>query len=269
LEKFIYISCSQLLISVGFMISNFENSAIIYKNTSEDYYSMIRIFQLYCEKILTFVPRVNSLQDYPSHGIDHSLRIIAYINSFIESFNIEITDEEVYLLYLAAWVHDIGCICGREDHNEDSVKILSGDCDFYNLLEDKHKTCLNFIILSHRKKYDINTVPETIDIIRLKYLCAIFRLMDACDIARDRCPPIVYKYIKESLPADSQKYWESHLNIISVTFHGKDIVIDASDPDKVEDYIEKEFKEEINTVSEILSKQGLQLNVKLISAGYL
>lgn len=232
--------------------------------TNEEYISLIQIGYVYCQKILTFIPRVDSLKDYPSHGIDHSVRIIEYINKFITSFEVELSEEEIYLLYLAAWCHDIGCICGRDNHHKDSVKVLRGSTGFFNeILDDKTKKCLKSIILTHRKDTPFDDIPELYEGIKLKFLCAIFRLMDACDISSERCPRIVYEYIKESLNDTSKKYWKAHLNIASVSFYDKSIWIDLFEENEALEYIKKEFVSEIMSISQIFYENGIVLSIKI------
>lgn len=235
------------------------------KHTNSEFSSLIELAYLYCQKILIFIPRVETLQDYPSHGIDHSVRVIEYINKFAESFDIDLNEEEFFLLYLASWCHDIGCICGRDNHHNNSIEILRNNSGIYDIIDDKTKTCLKFIVTTHSKNGELDSVPVTYEGIRLKFLCAIFRLMDACDITSERCPRIVYKYIESTLSSESRKHWIAHLNIVSVSFYEGDICIDLFETNEALDYIQNEFLKEIESTKEILSDNGISFEVKVIT----
>jgi len=52
-------------------------------------------------------------------------------------------------------------------------------------------------------------------------ICAIFRLIDACDISRARVRPIVYDILNDHnlIDKESKKWWEAHINITSVVFN--------------------------------------------------
>jgi hypothetical protein len=177
------------------------------------------------ESILRFIPR--TLKNYPSHGIDHTLNIIELTNKFLERWGISLRRDERFILYLAAWLHDIGCISTRKNHNRKSIELLEENqslCTLLNSCDNEIFTNLCDVIRCHSKsnskKNGIETVPKKRGKIRTQYLCAIFRLMDACEITKSKCPIEVFNAIKGSLETDTNamEFWEGHINITDVIF---------------------------------------------------
>jgi hypothetical protein len=170
---------------------------------------------------------------------------------------INITDLEAFLLYASAWLHDIGCLIKRENHAKISAKMVEGlQGRYIEGILDKIPF-LQWIISGHSREQDIKEVPEIQYLhgekIRLRFLTALFRLADACDIDRSRAPKIVYKFIKDELDEKSKEFWEGHQNIDSVSFDkdGGVIIIGLQEKRK-SDVIIEGFKKELESVKEIL-----------------
>ena len=78
-------------------------------------------------------------------------------------------------------------------------------------------------ILGHSKKFDLMTLgtdpaPE----IRLKLICPIFRLADACDQSSRRVKVLLFKIlVKERLlDEETKKIWNAHLNVENIVIKG-------------------------------------------------
>jgi HD superfamily phosphodiesterase len=129
-----------------------------YKGISQFHEYILYHISKYAEGFLRFVPR--ELRNFPSHGIDHSVNIIRLTNDFIEKWGIDLSENERFLLYAAAWLHDIGCIKGRSPHNLLSVEILLKDqdtCNYLNGIGNDLLFILTNIIESHSSSFDIDT----------------------------------------------------------------------------------------------------------------
>ena len=83
----------------------------VYKGISHPQKTILLSVSKYAEGFLRFAPR--TIRNYPSHGIDHSVNIIKMINDFTEKWELKLSKNERFILYAAAWLHDIGCVKNR------------------------------------------------------------------------------------------------------------------------------------------------------------
>jgi hypothetical protein len=225
---------------------------LIEKNLRQD--DLLYLIQSYSEQFLTFIHR--NIRDYSSHGPDHTLHIIANLNEFVPNWGITLSQDEALLLYLSAWVHDIGCIKDREHHHEVSAALLLGKKNIVESLGERYTTCMKYVILAHRARYQIESVPEVYEGVRLRLICAIFRLMDACEICYKKCPEDVFNVISRSLRGKSRTIWIGHMNILSLKYRNPNIVILVNEQDKCQ-FIIDDLKTEIGTIAETFQNNGL------------
>jgi hypothetical protein len=216
-----------------------------YENLCPDFPDIIQIEHL-AEKFLRFISR--KIPMFPSHGVDHSTEIIKIIDSMINDWGLTLSCDETYLLYLAAWLHDIGCIKAREDHNQCSADIIRNSEFIQSILNDVlmqyHLEC---IVTAHSSSCEIDDVPIRSHNIRLRFVSAIFRIADACEINNTKCPPEVYNIICKSLDAESILYWEAHRAILGMIFKPGIICYWVTDELKSAILI-NHLREEINSV---------------------
>ncbi len=234
----------------------------IYSGISEIQSDSLKMVAIYAEQFLRFMPR--NIKNFPSHGLDHSINIIKLTDCFIENWGISVTEDEKYLLYLAAWLHDIGCISDREHHNEVSFKILARDegaCNSINYVNPSALVQLKYIINSHSSSYNIDDVPETINGVRLKLICSVFRLLDACEICCTKCPRAVFEEIAPTLEDDliARSYWDGHMRIQSVVYKDPDIFILTRDPNQNSENIIDRLRKEIDSIKPIFQENGLHI----------
>ena len=226
---------------------------------------------MYSEGFLRFVPR--KIQNYPSHGVDHSVNIIRLINSFTNNWGIELNENERFILYVAAWLHDIGCIRERDPHNLLSVEILLKDqntCSYLNNIDNDLLKILRYIIESHSKThctYSIDEIPEKIGSVRASLVSAIFRLLDACEITKYKCPVQVFAEIKDDLKkgdgtpdTEAIEFWEGHMNIDYLGFSKPNVDIFIRDLSKTSHIIEG-LNEEILSIQKIFRENGIEVPV--------
>jgi hypothetical protein len=223
----------------------------------------------FSESFLRFIPR--KIKNYPSHGIDHTLNIIELTNNFLDRWGISLTRDEKFLLYLAAWLHDIGCIRVRKNHNRKSIELLvenSSLCVLLNNMNQELLPNLCDVIRCHSKSNSqsncIEKVPKKRGKIRTQYICSIFRLMDACEITKSKCPVEVYKEIESTFrkngspDADAMEFWQGHMNITGVVFEKPKIVVYHKNFRKSQRII-SELKSEILSIKDIFRENGTVL----------
>lgn len=244
-----------------------------YKGITHPQKTILVAVSKYAESFLRFAPR--KIRNFPSHGVDHSVSIIRMINSFPEEWGIKLTRAERFTLYAAAWLHDIGCVKDRTPHNKISVDILMNSesiCDFFNSLDSDLLFILEYVIESHSSSYDISTVPVKRGTIRVRLICAIFRLLDACEITNFKCPASVYTEIKDDLKnddgsedKDAIEFWKGHMNIKDLGFFKPEIVIMVN-KSRTSKKITDRLIKEIESVQEIFRENGMDVPVVKVKA---
>ena len=68
---------------------------------------------------------------YLYHNFSHTQRVVNATKELIQGENVSETDANVLLL--AAWLHDVGYIKGKENHEEKSVQIATNFLEEYNI----------------------------------------------------------------------------------------------------------------------------------------
>lgn len=203
------------------------------------------------------------LRDHTTHGYKHSIELEKLLNDIITRCNqldgrCNIGPVEEYLLVCAAFLHDLGNIVSRSNHNETSCDII--DRLTPNYIWGLDPDCLEFIkwiCLAHSRNHRIETVPLEAPFrgiqIKLRYITAVFRIADAADMNSRRAPAGVYEIIRESLPIRSDRIWRSHQAIRDVSFlpSGNSIVVTVKDRRTASRAV-REFTSEYEEVREVL-----------------
>ena len=225
-----------------------------YINISDAYEAKLKQIEIVSKRFLKFVPR--SIPNYPSHGVDHSQNIIKLLNEFIGAWSINLTNKETYLLYLGAWVHDIGIITGRERHNESSAEIIDKTPFFGSILGKDIVALLKWVVIAHSSSYPMKKVPKIFLGVNLQLICSVFRIIDACEIAYSKCPSEVYELIKDDLDPDNDEYWKAHMSILGTWFKVPKIKI-LVDNLEFSNILIKHLNEEIDSVRDVLGTNGI------------
>lgn len=153
---------------------------------------------------------LRSLPDITDHGDKHSLRLIGYLNQ-IFSTKMNFTEKERFVLYLAAWLHDLGCINTRKYHNLESERMICENSSLKELLEkipEREKKALRQVIVNHAGKFNEEGMINDVDL-DVKKISAVFRFVDACDISESRAPASILDFL-EDMPTNDLAYWLAH-----------------------------------------------------------
>lgn len=181
----------------------------------------------------------------------------------MKEYPAKFTKEERFILALSAILHDIGCIAGREKHNERTIRILAKKQFHFlrTMLGPLFYRALEQVIIAHSKNFDLATVssdpsPE----IRLQVISAIFRLADACDISASRVKELLLEVLVEEnlLDKEREEIWKAHLEIENVIIKKNRIKPQLYDL-KVSEYCIKNLEEELTSINSILSKHELPI----------
>lgn len=187
----------------------------------------------YATRLLPFIPR--GLPVFQSHGITHSRAIIRYINQFLTIPGLSPTPDEITLLYLAAWFHDIGylhpvSIHDRGKHADLSCEMIHHDPFITDLVSPDEETALDTIVRYHDSRSDLTRIAGSGSGNRIALMAALFRLADAVDLGADRCPPEVFALIEDGLDEHSRRHWLAHQNILGCRIAYPSIRIMIHDP---------------------------------------
>lgn len=212
--------------------------------------------------LLHFLPR--SIPDYTPHGVSHSENLLRLLENFRENCQDDnFSEEELFLLMASIWIHDVGILITPQEEKYKHAKMTavlleSTSFNFIQSIINKNLIiCLSYIILSHQSSFDFDMVPrEPIHHkVRLPLICAIFRLLDACDISASRVNPNLFNILTENnlLEEDNKKYWEAHSAIVSVVFNKEIIDIWVEDKEKASLYTEH-FEKDIKSINEVFEE---------------
>jgi len=211
-----------------------------------------------CETEITLILQksITNFPEYTDHSIVHSKSILVYaahlLNTEIEKLN----KDEVYVLIMAGYLHDIGMCPTKEmikEIEESSLFKNSGKSfeDYlrtihhllsYNyittqwkslkIVNERYAEAIALVAMGHRvvdlfdfDKYKPDfPVKSGSEYICLPYLAGILRLADELDITNDRIPELLYiQYFPDN--KISKKEWEKHKANYLVNFNNNTIKI--------------------------------------------
>lgn len=210
--------------------------------------------------ILNYIHR--GIPDHTIHGPDHCREIESLARDVLTKCNSKArrcntSSYEEYLVLGSAWLHDLGNILGREKHNETSCNIIDqlGAKYIWGLAPNSVEL-VKWICYAHSVDVPIETVKETVSVeggVKMRFLAALFRLLDASDMANRRAPLPVYELIKDKLDGETQKHWTSHQAILDVFYpeDSESIMITVIDKDRAQfavDIFNRKFESVKNTL---------------------
>lgn len=224
--------------------------------------------------LLHYLP--SRIPSYTDHGVLHSENLMRLLCNFLNNWTgTRFKNEEKYLLSVAVWLHDIGCLLGRDNHNEKSVALLRHSRFSFldNFLNGDLKACLKYIIIAHSSTYDLNKIPTTSfhKDVRLDLSCATFRLMDGCDITDARTKAILYDILKTHnlISKKSRDFWKCHLSTIGAVFSRNDINITYRKGKRKEaNRLVAHLNEDLEKLNRIFGKHGMTFELKLRPSEY-
>lgn len=240
----------------------------------EEYQSIVLMTRAYVEHILNFLPI--SIHDFTDHGMLHSNNLLKLFGKFAKNIRgFSFSQEEKLLICLAIYVHDVGCIIGRPEHNMKSAKLIMKHSSFSYLqsqIGSDLLNCLKCVILSHSSIYDLQKIQkEPIhDEVNLRVICAVFRLLDGCEISSARVSKPLYDILisYNKIRSDRRKYWDAHRSIIGIVFRDKRIIIDSENLGKTR-LVSNHLKRDLQEINKIFKEEKLpQLTVELIKQGF-
>jgi molecular chaperone HtpG len=223
------------------------------KANTELYNSVIK-----CEKPIKLILQkyITNFPDFTDHSFNHSKDVLQYAEYLLDDTIDKLTDDEIYVLIMAGYLHDIG-MCPtktmikeinesdefkksgknfedylREIHHEISYKYIIKHWEKLNILNEAYAEAIALVGMGHRvvdildfDKYKPEyAVKSGKEFICLPFLSCIIRLADELDITNDRTPDLLYD---EYLPDNkiSKKEWAKHKANYRVNFNEQSIIV--------------------------------------------
>lgn len=248
--------------------------------------------QRYCQRLLDAFYASDDIhfRFFTNHASLHSQTILKILKELL--FDVKLKNNyEYYLLYTAAYAHDIGMLPqktngeyedytkqevveeARKEHSVRSAEHIKRNWREMGILEKTHSVHLADICKAHSSKVDINIIPERAECvidgekveIRWKFLAALIRLADALDADHNRIPPeFIIKDAK--LSEKTVREYLKHESVQKVTVSHKDrkIYVDLLLPDKgamheIKEELKKHLVVEFESVREIINANGVKI----------
>jgi len=165
----------------------------------------------------------NYFPEYTDHTIAHSLNVLDFCNKLVGTENIDkLNDDELYVLYMAAYLHDSGMGVSENDfeifknkvmtkeyieshpnaskkdiirafHHELSSEFVYKYANLFEIPSKEHTFAISAVSRGHRitelldeKQYPSNLLLSNGNTVDTVYLAVLIRLADELDIASDR-----------------------------------------------------------------------------------
>jgi len=226
---------------------------------------------------------------YTPHDFSHSLNVEENLNWLIpDHLKEDMNPYELFFLIAAAWLHDWGMVgvdgedpnVIRDEHHirtETNFERLHDNLNF-----SEHEARIIGRVSKGHRKIDLGT-REYDDVvfgqnnkIRQRFLAALLRIADECDITHNRTPEVIYYTINPT--AKSEIEFKKHLSISGIgqleEKHKIYISAIARDPKGAKTLRElaNKIQNELDSVKGILSQHGLGLDLvdlKLETRGFI
>lgn len=206
-------------------------------------------------KILPYY--LTNFPEYTDHSVVHSEKVLSYASFLISENSEQLNEDEIYILIMAGYLHDVGmcldpeakkelmkekgfgteeeCVTYiRDHHHELSQEFIENNWESLKIPNSKYAQAIGRVAKGHRKAdlFDQDeyihdfTVKSGDQFVCLPYLASIVRLADELDITNDRTPELLFnKYYPQNKL--SREEWEKHKANYFVNFKTERIIITA------------------------------------------
>ncbi|WP_158840790.1 Pycsar system effector family protein [Polaribacter sp. L3A8] len=103
-------------------------------------------------------------RNYVYHNLAHTQRVVAKTKELVE--NLKVDNEAAENLEIAAWFHDTGFIKGAENHEDESVKIVTAFLKKHTISEERIKEITDLILatkINYKPKNDLEKIIADAD----------------------------------------------------------------------------------------------------------
>jgi len=218
---------------------------------------------------------VSKFPYYTPHSFKHSLNVEENLNWLVpDGKKMDLNSYEIFFLLISSWLHDWGMVgIASEDPKEIRENHHLRTEENFEKLYDKIHVSLNEariigrICRGHRcedlldAEFDDLFFRSNIRI-RTRFLSALLRIADECDVTENRVPQIIYYSLNPKGASDEE--FRKHLSIIGIGQpepYKLQLSGVARDPRsvKVLEGVRKKIQNELNRVKTILAKENIVL----------
>ena len=243
------------------------------------------------ESLLTYANA--SFPYFTPHNFKHSKSVVVNLNWILpDDLKPKLNEHEIFFLIIAAWLHDWGMVCSpnegveklediRKTHH---VRTYENFLALYDKLGlNRHEADIAGRIARGHRVDDLNNdffdeqIFSTNIHIRVRFLAALLRIADECDVTFNRMPELLYYSLNPS--GASKEFFDTNLDIRGVGLdrprgHRIEVTALATDPKMahVLRLLKEKMQRELDQVKGILALNGLELDyvdVKIFNRGFI
>lgn len=210
---------------------------------------------------------------YTPHSFVHSSNVEENLDWILTaSLKLSLNDYEIFFLVVAAWMHDWGMVTnpGESPDEVRAVHHIRTEVNFERFhsmlgLSEQEAAIIGRISRGHRKEdldgplFDERVIGANIHI-NVRFLAAVLRLADECDITANRVPELIYYNLNPG--PDAATHFKRHMDIGGVGNDGPQkiifnaIVRDPKGAEAVRQLKEK-MQGELDGIRNILRDHGI------------
>ncbi len=219
---------------------------------------------------------------FVDHGETHCTNIELLLYRIIPpDVKGKMSEYEIFLLLCGVWLHDVGMLAKGKDENEKQVRethhqksreLIRKSLPEIDLTDDE-RYVVGEIAYFHRKSADLSYAKEvyemqqgsTISKVRVRFLCALVRLADGCEIAHSRSSRKMLQIA--NVDEEAKFHHEAHLHVSAVDFDivTREILIairvkNTEDALLLGNFLKGNLEKELFTVKDILKECGVDYN---------
>jgi tetratricopeptide (TPR) repeat protein len=217
---------------------------------------------------------------YTDHGETHCKTVEKNLDELIpDDIKSELNEYEIFLLLSSVYLHDVGIMCAttsveeneeiRRNHHKRSEQFIIDNMK--DLLNGPERDAVGKISLAHRDEVSLDDIMMERTIrhsllgnkkVRVRFLAALLRLADSCDLCHTRTTEDIVSLGKLSKEASFHHALHERVSGISFDTEEKTIFVDlsiASDGEKAicQKYLINKLQESLNSVKDHLVKNGI------------
>lgn len=219
---------------------------------------------------------------FVDHGESHCENIESLLFRVIPANVVEkMSEYEIFLLLCGVWLHDIGMLSKqkketdkqvRETHHERSRNLIRKELPEIDLTEDE-RYIVGEIAFFHRRIEDINLAKDIYETqvgssllkVRVRFLCALLRLADGCEIVHSRSSRKLMKIT--NVDEEAKFHHEMHLHVSAIDFDpvSNEIIVHVrvkhqEDASKLSALLKGNIEKELFSVKDVLLENGIALS---------
>lgn len=214
-------------------------------------------------------PKTGWLNELVFHHTGHSLDLLFMAALLLGDSRYRLSEDEVYALFLAALMHDVGLVkchslSERHLHGTFSEQMVDDIIHRRGLAGKIPWTTVSTvqIMVRHHTKEGSGELPAGLVGIE-GWLTALLRVADACDLSSDRAPLREWRGRRGRLPLLSRYHWVIHRTVANVRPRDRNIAVTVKVPDPellrfLGETVVSDLETELKLIQPVLPRKDIQ-----------